>query len=103
MVDYSKTLTEEELKVQPDFEAAVDNVTQLPQKPTDGEKLELYGLFKQVTVGDNTTDAPTGMFDFAGKAKWKAWNENKGKSTVEAMNAYVELVKKLEDKYGASN
>ena len=35
-------------------------------------KLKLYGLFKQATVGKNTTKKP-GMLDMVGKAKWEAW------------------------------
>ena len=35
-------------------------------------------LFKQANEGDNTTAAP-GMFDFKGKAKWNAWDAQKGK------------------------
>lgn len=38
-------------------------------KMTDDELLQLYGLFKQASVGDNNTDKP-GMLDFKGKAKW---------------------------------
>uniref|UniRef100_A0A8C5RVI7 ACB domain-containing protein n=1 Tax=Laticauda laticaudata TaxID=8630 RepID=A0A8C5RVI7_LATLA len=35
------------------------------------ELLDLYGHFKQVTVGDGNTECP-GMFDLKGKAKWDA-------------------------------
>jgi diazepam-binding inhibitor (GABA receptor modulating acyl-CoA-binding protein) len=38
-------------------------------KLSDNELLEVYGLYKQATVGDNTTSKP-GMLDFKGKAKW---------------------------------
>lgn len=61
--------------------------------------LEVYALFKQVTVGDNTTDAP-GMLDFKGKAKWNAWNGKKGKSKDDAIAAYIALVEELKAKYG---
>lgn len=40
-------------------------------------QLELYGLFKQGTVGDVDTSRP-GLFDLKGKAKWDAWNKQKG-------------------------
>lgn len=46
-------------------------------KMTDDELLQIYSLYKQGTVGDNTTDKP-GMLDFKGKAKWEAWNKLKG-------------------------
>ncbi|XP_032823207.1 acyl-CoA-binding protein isoform X2 [Petromyzon marinus] len=61
--------------------------------------LEVYALFKQVTVGDNTTDSP-GMLDFKGKAKWNAWNSKKGKSKEDAIAAYIALVEELKVKYG---
>jgi len=48
--------------LQDDFNKAAEEVKALPSA-TDDEKLTLYGLFKQATVGDNTTDRP-GMLDF---------------------------------------
>ena len=60
----------------------------------DDKKLEIYSLFKQGSVGDNSTDKP-GMLDFKGKAKWEAWNGKKGMSQEEAMQAYVDLVSAL--------
>jgi diazepam-binding inhibitor (GABA receptor modulating acyl-CoA-binding protein) len=61
---------------------------------SDNELLELYGLYKQGTVGDNTTSKP-GMFDFKGKAKWEAWNKLKGKSKDAAKEEYTALVKTI--------
>lgn len=72
-----------------DFDAAAEKVKTLPTC-SDGDKLELYGLYKQVTVGDVNTStfyitffnglslARPGMMDFQGKAKWDAWNSRKG-------------------------
>lgn len=37
----------------------------------DAQKLQLYGLYKQSTVGDVTTDRPP-LLDFVGAAKWYA-------------------------------
>ena len=48
-------------------------------KMSDDEMKQVYSLFKQGTLGDNTTDKP-GMLDFKGKAKWESWNGQKGKS-----------------------
>ena len=67
-------------------------------KMTDDELLQLYSLFKQGTVGDNTTNKP-GMFDFKGKAKWEAWNKVKGKSKEDAQVEYTSLAKSLLEKY----
>lgn len=35
------------------------------------------------------------MFDFKGKAKWEAWNNNKGISKEDAQTKYVEFVSTL--------
>jgi diazepam-binding inhibitor (GABA receptor modulating acyl-CoA-binding protein) len=52
-------------------------VKHLKGSPSNEEMLQLYGLFKQANVGDNTTAKP-GMLDMKGKAKWSAWEEKKG-------------------------
>lgn len=38
-----------------EFKKAADDVKRLKTKPTDNEMLELYGLYKQATVGDVNT------------------------------------------------
>ncbi|KAL7385087.1 hypothetical protein ABVT39_015261 [Epinephelus coioides] len=81
------------------FEKAAAEVKQLKAKPMDEEMLKVYSLFKQASVGDVNTDRP-GMFDFTGKAKWDAWQQQKGKSKEDAMNEYISLVEELKNKYG---
>ena len=39
------------------------------------------------------------MFDIAGKAKWQAWSDVKGKSKEEAQQAYIDFVETLKTKY----
>ncbi|XP_049904335.1 acyl-CoA-binding domain-containing protein 6-like isoform X1 [Epinephelus moara] len=85
--------------VQANFEKAAAEVKQLKAKPMDEEMLKVYSLFKQASVGDVNTDRP-GMFDFTGKAKWDAWQQQKGKSKEDAMNEYISLVEELKNKYG---
>ena len=63
--------------------------------------LELYALFKQSTKGDVTGSRP-GMLDFKGRAKFDAWEKKKGLARDAAQKAYVELVSKLEARYGKS-
>ncbi|XP_042281991.1 acyl-CoA-binding protein [Thunnus thynnus] len=81
------------------FDAAAEEVKQLKAKPADEEMLQVYSLYKQATVGDVNTARP-GMFDFTGKAKWDAWEKQKGKSQDDAMNEYITLVEQLKQKYG---
>jgi diazepam-binding inhibitor (GABA receptor modulating acyl-CoA-binding protein) len=65
------------------------------------EKLQLYALYKQGTVGDINTKRP-GMLDFEGKAKWDAWEKQKGKSQEEARVEYIALVNTICGKYGVA-
>jgi acyl-CoA-binding protein len=44
------------------FDAAANNVKNLKSKPSDNDLLELYGLFKQATVGD--ADAGSEYYSF---------------------------------------
>ena len=81
------------------FDAAVLSVVKLAVSPTNDEKLQIYGLYKQATVGDIKTPAP-GFFDFAGSAKWRAWSLVKGKFQEQAKVEYVDLVMSLTAKYG---
>ncbi|XP_037130252.1 acyl-CoA-binding protein homolog isoform X2 [Syngnathus acus] len=77
-----------------EFEKAAEDVKNLKTRPSDQELLDLYGLYKQSTVGDINTDRP-GMLDLKGKAKWDAWNSRKGMTKDAAMSAYVALAKEL--------
>ena len=78
------------------FELAVVNSKMLSAKPDNETLLKLYALYKQATEGDVTSDKePTNPFDFVAKAKFNAWNELKGTSKENAMQAYVALVEKL--------
>ncbi|KAG9476536.1 hypothetical protein GDO78_003204 [Eleutherodactylus coqui] len=82
-----------------DFDKAAEDVKKLKTKPTDDELKELYGLYKQSTVGDINIECP-GMLDLKGKAKWEAWNSKKGLSKEDAMSAYVSKANELIEKYG---
>ncbi|PSC75802.1 acyl-binding [Micractinium conductrix] len=81
-----------------DFDRAAEEAKTLPDNTTDQDKLDLYGLFKQASVGDVNTPKP-GLLDFKGKAKWGAWEKQKGKSQEAAMQEYIELVASLKAKY----
>ena len=61
------------------------------KKLNNNQMLELYGLFKQASVGKNTTSKP-GMFDLKGAAKWDAWNKVSALSKDQAMASYVAKV-----------
>ncbi|WP_300597304.1 acyl-CoA-binding protein [Niabella sp.] len=77
------------------FEAAVADSKTLTEKPSNEILLQLYSLYKQATEGDIHTEAPSNPFDFVAKAKYNAWEEQKGKSKETAMQEYIAAVSKL--------
>ncbi|XP_039275055.1 acyl-CoA-binding protein homolog, partial [Nilaparvata lugens] len=98
------------------FRRSSSRVRDLTQKPNDDELLELYGLFKQATEGDNTTGLvyilhffvcyiiiklvnKTKLKSSTKEDKWDAWTARKGLSNEEAKNEYVAKVKQLMTKY----
>ncbi|XP_007424768.1 acyl-CoA-binding domain-containing protein 7 [Python bivittatus] len=87
------------MTLQADFETVAENVKKLKSKPTDDELKELYGLYKQATVGDINTECP-GVLDLKGRAKWEAWNLKKGMSKEDAMKAYISKANEMIQKYG---
>ena len=76
------------------FEQAAKDVQKLPERPDNDTLLRLYALYKQGSEGDVSGPRP-GFFDFVGTAKYEAWAKLAGTSSDEAMQKYVDLVKKL--------
>ncbi len=79
------------------FEHAVKEVELIRERPSNDTLLQLYGLFKQSTIGDNTNNAPENPFDFVAKAKHEAWLSQAGKTMDQAMQEYIDLVEKLKN------
>ncbi|MGP4845356.1 acyl-CoA-binding protein [Marinobacter sp. 1Y8] len=65
-------------------------------KPSNELKLEFYGLYKQATEGDVSGKKP-GMMDFVNRAKYSAWESQKGQSTDDAMQAYIDKLEELKN------
>lgn len=76
------------------FEQAAAAAKSLPEKPDNDTLLQLYALFKQGSAGDVSGEKP-GFFDFVAVAKYEAWEKLKGLSAEDAMNQYIDLVRKL--------
>lgn len=86
-------------KRQEDFDKAVQEAKDvIPDSIPGEEKLILYALFKQATVGDVNTDRP-GIFDQKGRYKWDHWQQQKGKSKEQAMEEYIAKIEQLKEKY----
>lgn len=80
------------------FEENVVKIKKLTKRPTNEELLQLYGLYKQATEGDNRTENP-GFFNIKKQIKWDYWNSNIGMTPLTAKNNYNKLCKVLYEKY----
>ena len=76
------------------FEKAAADVKGLAERPDNDTMLRLYALYKQGSEGDVKGPKP-GFFDFVGSAKYEAWEKLQGTSSEQAMQKYIDLVKKL--------
>jgi len=63
------------------------------EEPSVEQKLHVYSLFKQATVGDVNIAQPWAV-QFEARAKWDAWNALKGMSKEAAMQQYIDLLSK---------
>ena len=76
------------------FDQAAKDIQSLAERPDNDTLLRLYALYKQGSEGDVSGPKP-GFFDFVGTAKYEAWAKMSGTSQDDAMQKYVDLVKKL--------
>ena len=76
------------------FEAAMAESKNLPERPDNMTLLKIYALYKQASAGDVEGKRP-GFTDMVGRAKWDAWNGLKGTSADDAMQDYIDLIESL--------
>ena len=76
------------------FEQAVADSKQLPEKPDNMTLLKIYSLYKQATEGDVEGKRP-GFTDMVGRAKWDAWAKLKGTEQDAARQQYIDLIESL--------
>jgi|688.fasta_scaffold1528050_2 diazepam-binding inhibitor (GABA receptor modulating acyl-CoA-binding protein) len=77
-----------------EFLNAVNAIKQSKENVTHDDLENLYGLYKQATVGDNNTEKPS-FFNLVGVKKWNGWNKYKNMSTIDAEKAYISYVNKI--------
>jgi acyl-CoA-binding protein len=82
------------MSLQAQFDQAVADSKNLPERPDNMTLLKIYALFKQASAGDVEGKRP-GFTDMVGRAKFDAWDALKGTSKEDAMQQYVDLIAKL--------
>ncbi|KAG7209701.1 hypothetical protein KM043_011340 [Ampulex compressa] len=80
------------------FHAAVNVIRNLPKHgayvPSSDVMLRFYSYYKQATEGPCQLPKP-GFWDLVKRAKWDAWTRLGNMSCTEAMNNYVEELKRI--------
>lgn len=67
---------------------------------SDEQKLRMYGLFKQATMGDCPNEAPPSLGLLA-RSKHAAWSRNRGMAPETAKETYVLIGTTFETKLAA--
>ncbi len=80
------------------FEQACERVKHLSRVPTNTEKLVLYALYKQATIG-NVQGSQPWKIQVEPRAKWDAWATQRNKSQDQAKREYIQYVADLIKKY----
>jgi diazepam-binding inhibitor (GABA receptor modulating acyl-CoA-binding protein) len=82
------------IQLEQEFESAQVRVKQLENTPSQDQLLSLYAYYKQGIEGDCNQSKPS-MFNMRAFAKYQAWNDCRGISQTDAMDAYIKLVDSL--------
>ncbi|EKM61236.1 uncharacterized protein PHACADRAFT_85082 [Phanerochaete carnosa HHB-10118-sp] len=82
------------------FHDAAAYLTSAPSltKVSNAVKLELYGLFKYLTVSRSPNTSQPGLLNFSGRAKWDAWNSTSQQFASRAPDAearYLQIATEL--------
>jgi acyl-CoA-binding protein len=80
-----------DLELEERFKLATTHVQAVAANLDSKLLLQLYGLYKQATVGPCTAAQPS-WFNVTAKQKWEAWNQLKQMTVEEAMQSYIRLV-----------
>lgn len=85
----------DESELENKFNNSIELVKTCKRELTNDEKLLLYGLYKQSTIGDVNVSCPSMVFDYAGYKKWNSWKQNEGRTKCVAMNDYIDVVETI--------
>jgi diazepam-binding inhibitor (GABA receptor modulator, acyl-CoA-binding protein) len=75
------------------FLACHENYKNYLGEKTESQRLKLYAVYKQATVGDCHEDMP---YDSAKRKKWEMWTLFKGMEKKPAMRRYITLLRQLD-------
>jgi len=82
------------MSLQEQFDQAIADSKNLPERPDNMTLLKIYALYKQGSSGDATGERP-GMTDFVNRAKFDAWANLAGTAQDDAKQQYIDLIEEL--------
>ncbi len=82
------------MSLQEQFDQAMADSKNLPERPDNMTLLKIYALYKQGSTGDVEGSRP-GFTDMVGRAKYDAWANLKGTSKEDAQQQYIDLIEEL--------
>ncbi|XP_060858863.1 acyl-CoA-binding domain-containing protein 5 [Metopolophium dirhodum] len=94
------------MSTQEKFTAAINVIRSLPKngayQPSKDLLLRFYAYFKQATIGPNNQPKPS-FWDVVNRAKWQAWYNLGDMSKENAMQEYVDELKKIVETMAYTN
>ncbi|MDP3671937.1 MAG: acyl-CoA-binding protein [Telluria sp.] len=84
------------MSLQEQFDQALADSKNLPERPDNMTLLKIYALYKQASGGDAQGERP-GFTEMVARAKFDAWDSLKGTSRQDAMQQYIDLIEDLKD------
>lgn len=84
------------MSLQEQFDQALADSKNLPERPDNMTLLKIYALYKQASGGDAQGERP-GFTEMVARAKFDAWDSLKGTSKEDAMQQYIDLIEDLKD------
>ncbi|VVC41739.1 Acyl-CoA-binding protein, ACBP, conserved site,Acyl-CoA-binding protein, ACBP,FERM/acyl-CoA-binding [Cinara cedri] len=94
------------MSIQDKFNAAINVIRSLPKngsyQPSNELLLRFYAYFKQGTIGRNYQPKPS-FWDVVNKAKWQAWADLGDMPKEQAMQEYVNELKKIVETMAYTN
>lgn len=83
------------MSLQEQFDQALADSKNLPERPDNMTLLKIYALYKQAS-GDAQGERP-GFTEMVARAKFDAWDSLKGTSREDAMQQYIDLIEDLKN------
>jgi len=74
------------------FSDACNYVKENNESFSDEQKVKLYSLYKQSTIGNCDTERPGGLFNWERKKMWDEWDSFRKKNIKDPKQMYIDYL-----------